>query len=110
MNEPIITRESVSQKKFQPTRGNMYSISNKNLLYSVWFPEYFEKPGFESKKDQEKKISFNPVVTPIRPDDYHEKTSRSSSSSHSDSPEFLRINNNKSGHKNGKLKSFESKN
>ncbi|EHN02583.1 Pes4p [Saccharomyces cerevisiae x Saccharomyces kudriavzevii VIN7] len=61
------------------------------------------------KKEQEKKISFNPVVTPIRPDDYHEKTSRSSSSSHSDSPEFLRINNNKSSQKNGKLKVFESK-
>ncbi|AJP38521.1 Pes4p [Saccharomyces cerevisiae YJM1078] len=88
----------------------MYSISNKKPSILSMVPlNILKNQDLKVKKDQEKKISFNPVVTPIRPDDYHEKTSRSSSSSHSDSPEFLRINNNKSGHKNGKLKSFESK-
>ncbi|CAI4062156.1 hypothetical protein SUVZ_06G0770 [Saccharomyces uvarum] len=88
----------------------MYSISNKKPSILSMVPlNILKNQDIKLKKDQEKKISFNPVVTPIRSDDYHDKTSRSSSSSHSDSPEFLRINNSKSSYKEGNLKVFESK-
>ncbi|EJS43897.1 pes4p [Saccharomyces arboricola H-6] len=88
----------------------MYSISNKKPSILSMVPlNILKNQDLKLKKDQEKKISFSSVLTPSRPDDYHDKISRSSSSSRSDSPEFLRINNNKSSHKNGKLKVFESK-
>lgn len=52
----------------------MYSISNKKPSILSMVPlNILKNQDLKVKKDQEKKISFNPVVTPIRPDDYHEK-------------------------------------